>query len=126
MMNDVRLSRMTVLAELMAAAALVSACGGGGSVEEPTAVAEQADEVRTALAVKNSSIGQAKALPAGYVKCASESGQTTCNFTGTAVLYYGAPNSYYYSTVTGPFNCSSGNWLFGDPLHPLLPPHPST
>lgn len=30
MMNDVRLSRMTALAEMMAAAALLSACGGGG------------------------------------------------------------------------------------------------
>jgi hypothetical protein len=116
MMNDVRLSRMTALAEMMAAAALLSACGGGGSAPDPAVDAQQVDGVRTALAVKNSSIGQATTLPTGYVKCADEWGQTTCNFSGSAVLYYGAASSYYFKSVTGPFNCSSGNWVLGDPL----------
>ena len=115
MMNDVRVSRMTILAEMMAAAALLAACGGG-SVEDPSASAEEADQVRTALAVSSSSVGQATSLPAGYVKCADEWGQTTCNFTGSAVVYYGAAGAYYYKAVTGPFNCSTGNTVFGDPI----------
>jgi hypothetical protein len=82
----------------------------------PTATAEEADGRRTTLAVKDATVGTARSLPAGYVKCADEWGQTSCNFTGSAVLYYGASTSYYYKTVTGPFNCNTGNSVLGDPI----------
>ena len=95
MMNDVRLSRMTALAEMMAAAALLSACGGGGSAPDPAVDAQQVDGVRTALAVSGPTVGKATTLPAGYVKCADEWGQTTCNFTGSVVMYYGTTGAYY-------------------------------
>ena len=67
MMNDVRLSRMTVLAELMAATALFAACGGG-PVEEPTATAGDADGLATPPAVKDATVGSAERRPTWVVK----------------------------------------------------------
>ncbi|MBA2721655.1 MAG: hypothetical protein H0U56_01910, partial [Methylibium sp.] len=86
------------------------ACGGGGN-DDPAASAA-GDASANAQEIAADSIS---ALPPGYVKCAGEWTNTTCEFTGTALMAYGTPGRYTTKEVQGPFNCSTGNRVFGDP-----------
>jgi len=111
---------MTLIAELMASVAVLSACGGGGDsavdVAADDVTPQQSDGTVAALARRtSSSIGYASTLPSGYVWCAGEWSSTTCQFSGNTVLYYGVPGSYRYRSVSGPFDCNTGNTIFGDP-----------
>ena len=113
--------RMTLIAELMASVALLSACGGGGSAGDAPAEAEVAaqagDGTVEILARRRgtSTVGSATALPSGYVKCADEWGSTNCDFSGSTVVYYGIDGSWRFRTLSGPFDCNTGNTVFGDP-----------
>jgi hypothetical protein len=49
------------------------------------------------------------------VQCAGEWSSTSCNFSGQTLLAYGAEGKYYTATVQGPFDCSTGNTVLGDP-----------
>ncbi len=52
-------------------------------------------------------------LPADALKCADEGG--VCSFSGTASVYYGANNQYYFKdNISGSINCN--NDIFGDPI----------
>ncbi len=55
------------------------------------------------------------ALPAGYVRCAGEQADTSCSFSGRAALVYGVAGHFFIGDVTGPFDCRTGNAVFGDP-----------
>jgi hypothetical protein len=56
-------------------------------------------------------------LPDGYVRCAAETPDTTCQFTGSTIMYYGVPGYWASGAVQGPFNCAAANSVFGDPLY---------
>ena len=111
MQRNVGTARMTVLCELMAACALISACGGG--VGSPSTAADDGSSSGAPAPVDTGVI--LNALPAGYVKCAGEWSATTCNFSGKSALAYGASGRYLIEAVDGPFNCSNANSVIGDP-----------
>lgn len=75
---------------------------------DPSSATEAAATVPQAALVSS--------LPAGYVRCAGEWQAPTCNFSGRTVLAFGAPGGYVTGEVAGPFNCNTGNAVFGDPL----------
>jgi hypothetical protein len=53
-------------------------------------------------------------LPSGAVYCADEGG--TCSFSGTATVYFGANNSFFYKTsISNSIACN--NSTFGDPAN---------
>ncbi len=51
-----------------------------------------------------------------WTRCAAE--RTTCNFTGSKKVRYGANGFFSYKTLTGPVACN--NTVFGDPLYGTL------
>jgi hypothetical protein len=128
------------LAMVLLFSAGLSACGGGGSSEvasssnaqtstqstssdepqarastvaAPTAGDQAAAGMTTAGGVQ---AGNVPAVPADYVRCAGEAQDTNCQFTGNATMYYGVPGAFAVGNVQGPFNCNSGNAVFGDPI----------
>jgi hypothetical protein len=116
----------------------LSACGGGGTDGSGSGSNEQASNaqpIQTAqskqslttnaapealsLAAETPSTPQeanVANLPTGYVRCAGEAQNTNCQFTGNTTMYYGVPGAFAVGNVNGPFNCNTGNAVFGDPI----------
>lgn len=120
---------------LMLVCLLLSACGGADSGTADTTSADAQGTVdaqryrrprtgttttttTTSTTSTNASTASSAltALPTGFVQCAGEWSATTCNFTGTTLLAYGANGSYMTASVRGPFDCSTGNAVIGDPV----------
>lgn len=96
--------------------------GSSSSATDPVAslpLGQDADPASSEGATASAGVPQAAVvttLPSSYVRCAGEWQAPTCNFSGRAVLAFGAPGGYATGEVSGPFNCNTGNAVFGDPL----------
>ena len=123
---------LRLLVAEVATCAARSACGGGGDAPGVASTSQAPDAAAASSAsagptvdalarrtrtttTSPTPVSTASSLPTGYVACADEWSQTVCNFSGSTVLYFGSGSSYAYGTVTGPFNCNTGNTVFGDP-----------
>ncbi len=98
----------------------LAACGGN---DDSSAAADSEDTEPAAQAGDPQGAARApapaaiiNAVPPGYVRCAGQFRNTTCQFTGRVTMVYGARNSFATGEVDGPFNCNTGNAVFGNPL----------
>lgn len=99
---------------IIAACATLTACGGGSDsgIDSASTMASMSSSSASVATMASTAYAKASETPSSWVACATE--ETTCSFSGTAQVRFGAGDKFVVKTLTGPVSCS--NNVFGDPL----------